>query len=271
MADRPFHGMVARMRRPAPALGDGPAQPPPVPGSFTDPLGVAETMCRAQRVQLAGGALNTVLLDETTQPFEQLFRRLPSQGIHSTSISPDRPFKVELGSFQVPRQTALVVFDFRPDIYRFSGIDPNDAMPVESRRFASQVGYDLTIDHNRPANLKFELEPIPRQEGLAFALGRDINENPGAIPSQAAFDQVQRNSFGAAAGSGLSTLPQRPARYGAPDLPLSLIVRETQVVSFEALIFKPIQSPIAFFEMDMAGILVPMNLLGKLLDCMKPA
>jgi hypothetical protein len=253
------------------ALGAQPAMPPPVGGSFAEPISNGEATCRAERVQLAGGALNNVLTNEATQPFEQLFRKLPEQGIHSPLVSPSRPFKFELGSFLVPKQMSLVLFDFRPDIYRFSGIDPNDAVPVEARRFATQIGYEVTIDGNHPANLRFELEPVPRESAVEFQpTGTDVIENPGRQPSQSEYNAAQRNSFGAAAGAGLSTLPQRPFRFGAPSLPMSLILREDQVFAAKAIFFKPVTSPIAFIEWDMAGILTPANMLTELLECLRP-
>jgi hypothetical protein len=254
----------------APPLGADAFEPPPQPGRFARELTQAEIRCRAQRVQLAGGALNTVLTDDnSTQPFEQLFRRLPEQGIHNPDISPSQPFTVELGSFQVPTQQALLLFDIRPDIYRFSGIDPNDAVPFEARRFGSQMGYDLTIDGSHPGNTKFELEPVPRQPGLAFSdqLDTDGLDNPGQTASASAYIQARANRFGASSGAGLSLLPQRHFRYGPSSLPLTLVVSEKETVSFEAVIFKPIQSPIAFFEMDMAGILAPLNMIRVMLDC----
>jgi hypothetical protein len=250
-------------------FGD-PHQPAPEPGHFTRPLSPFETQCRAQRVQLAGGALNTVLTDtNATRPFEQLFRRLPEQGIHDPGISPSRPFTVELGSFQVPDQQALLLFDLRPDIYRFSGIDPNDAVPFEARRFGSQMGYDVTIDGNHPGNTKYELEPVPRQPGLAFSqsLDTDALDNPGRPANNSAYVQARANRFGAASGAGQSLMPQRHFRFGPWSLPLTLLVSEKEVIAFEVVIFKPVQSPIAFFEMDMAGILAPLNMTRQLLNC----
>ncbi|HET6494210.1 MAG TPA: hypothetical protein VFH61_02460 [Thermoleophilia bacterium] len=221
-------------------------------------------------MNLAGGALNTVLTDSnSTQPFEQLFRRLPEQGIHSQAISPENPFLLELGSFVVPQQQALLLLDIRPDIYRFSGIDPNDAIPFEARRFGSQIGYDMTIDGSHPGNTRFELQPIARQEGLGFStqLDTDALDNPGSLPGNAAYTQARANRFGASSGAGTSLMPQRHFRFGAASLPLTLVVSEKEKVSFKAVIFKPIQSPIAFFEMDMAGILAPLNMVRNLLDC----
>lgn len=245
-----------------------PYAPPPAPGSYARPLSPEEFQCRASRVLSSGGALNTVLTNpDDVSPFEQLFRRLPEQGIHSPTISPNSPFIFPLGSFIVPREQALVLFDLRPDIYRFSGLDPNDTMPVENRRFASQVGYEVTIDGLHPGNLRMELEPLPRQQ-VEPQLGTDIAENPQTFPPNNVYVQAQANRFGGPSGAGLSLLPQRPFRYGPESLPLTLMLTENQIFEAKAVIFKPIQAPIAFFEWDMAGALVPLNSFRDVIACM---
>ncbi len=257
--------------RPVPLVTDQPPpEPRPTPGAFARPITPAEVRARADRVQLAGGALNNVLSDEAaTTPFEQLFRRLPEEGIHNPLNSPTRPFIFECGAFQVPPQQMLILFDLRPDIYRFQGVDPNDALPVEARRFGTAVGWEITIDKNHPGNTRFELEPVQRQDGLEYALGKDAINNPGAVPTAAAFVQQRRNRFGATSGAGLSLMPQRPFRFGPSSLPLTLTVRENQVFAIRAVVFKPIASPIACFEFDMAGLLVGANLGQGLFDMMR--
>jgi len=237
------------------------------------PLTPEEAVGRARRIVFSGGALNNVLTDESVKPFEYLFRRLPEQGIHDPGVSFERPFKFLLGEFRVPRQMILMLFDLRPDIYRFSGIDPNDAVPFEARRFATQLGYEVAIDGNHPGELRFELEPIARQfAGTSLSVTNDVDalENPGFLPPNAAFEQARANRFGTAAGSGFSTLPQRPFRYGPESLPLTLLVKEGQTFSSFAIFFKPVLSPVAFIEWDMAGLLAPKNMVLELLRIMRP-
>jgi hypothetical protein len=228
---------------------------------------------RATRVNFAGGALNDVLTaDNSITPFEQLYRRLPEEGIHSPAITPAQPFVLELGSFVVPAQMCVLIFDIRPDVYRFSGIDPNDAVPFEARRFGSQMGYSLKVDGKHPGDTHFELEPIRHQTGLGYTtqLDTDALFNPGTLPPAAAFVQARSNRFGASSGAGLALLPQRHFRYGPESLPLTLFLREKELISFEAVIFKPIQSPVAFFEMDMAGIIAPLNTMRDILNALSP-
>ncbi len=255
--------------RPLPGGGVGVDQRALLPGAREDSrrLPPEELACRAQRVQLAGAALNQVMVHPAVEPFEYMFRRLPEQGVHG-AVSPQNPFRIELGGFRVPEQMSLFIFDFQPRLYRFSGADPNDTMPFEDRRFSTQVGYAIFIDGIQPANLRFELQPIPRQ--VAPAAYVPSPPQPGQILPQTSFDQAAFNRFGASAGSGLATLPQRTERYGARDLPLCLYVRESQVFEPFAIFWRPVLTPIAFIEFDFAGILMPRSTGEKLLDCLRP-
>lgn len=226
----------------------------------------------AQRVQLAGGALNTLLVHPMVSPFEQLYRRLPSEGMFSAGVSPERPFVFELGAFRVPDTFDLLLFDLRPDIYRFQGVDPGDTVPVENRRFSSLMGFELTVDQRHLGNVRFEIDPIPIQQTTqAFAPEIRSSEFSQVLNTPPAkFNIAASNSFANAAGAGLSLLPQRPQRYGALSVPFTLYVRSGQTVQVRCVIFRPIPSPIAFVEYDIAGLLLPDEWVSSMTECMKP-
>lgn len=230
----------------------------------------------AQRVQLAGGALNTLLVHPEIIPFEQLYRKLPEEGMFLPNVSPETPFAFELGAFRVPQQFALLLFDLRPDIYRLSGIDPGDTVPVEARRFSSVMGFEITVDQRHVGNTRFEIDP------QAISATQEAFSGPQNFQTQfigdgisidtpiAAFDNVAASSFASAAGAGLSLLPQRPTRYGATSIPFTLYVRAGQVVQVRAVVFRPVPSPVAFIEYDIAGLLVPGVWIDAINECMKP-
>lgn len=71
-------------------------------------------------------------------------------------------------------------------------------------------------------------------------------------------------------GTGLSTLPQRTERLGPLPMPFTLIVRENQRISFKVIVFRPVPIPLAFFEVDVTGILMPANVLESLFAAMSP-
>lgn len=240
---------------------------PPDPGAATR-LGSA---CAAQRVQLAGGALNSLMVHPFITPFEQLYRRLPEEGMFDPGVSPQRPFAFELGAFQVPDRFGLAIFDLRPDVYRLSGLDPGDFVPVEARRFASIMGFEITIDQRHAGNTRFELDPIAIQAtAQAFTTVPAPSARGATPPPPSVFNIAAANSFANAAGAGTALMPQRPTRYGPLSVPFMLVARSKQTVQLRCVIFRPVPSPIAFIEYDMAGMLFPNEWLDSMLECLKP-
>jgi hypothetical protein len=230
-------------------------------------MAMSTSSCAADRVMLAGGALNTLLVDPQITYFEQLFRALPEEGMFHATVSPERPFRFTIGAFRPQRTQAMVLFDLRPDIYRFSGIDAGDALPFEERRFANAMGFDLTVDGSRSyARMEFQLEPVPIDHAGSIAFqpaegGSDLFSGTGVARAESA---------GTVAGSGMALQPQRPHRPGAQSLPFNIIVRPNQTFQIQVVVFHPLQTPVAFVEYGIAGILMPELILDNLLRCMKP-
>ena len=48
------------------------------------------------------------------------------------------------------------------------------------------------------------------------------------------------------------------------------MVRENQRVSFKVIVFRPVPIPLAFFEVDVTGVLMPANIADSLLRAMAP-
>lgn len=216
----------------------------------------------ANRVILAGGNMTSEILHPSVIPFEQLYRRLPEEGMFAPTVSPSRPFTFELGAFTVPDRMTLLLFDLRPDIYRFSGVDPGDYVPVEHRRFGSIMGFDITVDQKHVGTIQFQLDPVPIQRTSQQAFASQNQVRPQVNPSQAAI--AESSSFANTSGMGDSLQPQRPQRYGALSIPFTIFARSKQTVQVRCAIFKPIPTPIAFIEYDMAGVLVPESWLISL-------
>ena len=260
---------------PAPYLRPGYGEAPPYapyPGEGTR-LG-----CDANRVMLAGGALNSLLVNPEVVPFEQLYRRLPEEGMFLDSVTPERPFTFELGSFRAPETVCLALFDLRPDIYRFSGVDAGDTVPVEARRFSSVLGFQVSVDQAQPGNILYQIDPVPIQtfqQAFTTPIGGGAELSPAIAAALGAangsrFNIAAASSFASAAGAGTSLLPQRPTRYGPQNAPFTLYVRPGQTVQIRCVIFNPIPSPIAFIEYDIAGFMMPDTYLRSLTECMKP-
>lgn len=228
----------------------------PAPRELVLPLG------SARREWLAGAAFNQALLNEEVETWERVWRRMPQQGIY-TAASPSSPVRLEMGSFIVPPSMTLLVFDFRPDIYKYTGVGAADTEPVDERALATSVGWQIQIDGRSPGNTAMELRPSRRQAGVLAT--QPYTQLPTTAFPQAVFEQVAANQFGGALGSGTGTLPQRTDHYGARSLPMTITVRENQVFTAYVGVFNKIAQTIAFFEWDMGGILFPKQ-LAELLE-----
>jgi hypothetical protein len=243
--------------------------------------------CSLTRVAQAGGAISQLLVHPSFVPFEQLYRKLPEQGVFTATA--ERNFVFELGAFEVPQQMAFLLLDYSFQIHRLSGAVAGDTVPLERERLATLLGYDVKINETRKGNLLFELDPQPisaTQEAFAPQQtgGTIIGTSPTragivptfpsgsgpqpATPAQFAAANFQR--VASPAGPGLSLLPQRPTRQGALDVPFTYVAYENQRVAFQVVIFKPIPIPLAFFEVDVTGMLVPQNVLADMFEGMKP-
>ena len=151
----------------------------------------------AASVQVDGGALliNTVHPDITA--WEQMYRkRLPPEA-YSTSVTQSRPVAFELGAYQVPDRMALLVYNLRPDVYRFSGIDVSNTVPVEERSYSTKMGFDVNISQVKVGNLRYELRP-----------GVGSLQNQNLFASTSDLFRPTANAYGTAD----ALQPQRPDR-----------------------------------------------------------
>jgi hypothetical protein len=264
-------------------LGHAPAQPDPA-ASYS-PTSI-------NRVIQAGGEVASRFMHPTFLPFEKLFRKFPQQGVFTAT--PQNNFVFELGAFRVPQQMAFALVDYRFDLYRLSGAAAGDWVPIEERRLSGQIGYDVLISDYRKANLSYELDPTeiqaakeaneqPPSPGI-IAAGAEFNNNqppqignfffpPSAPPFGASatdFANARAAAASSPGGPGLSLLPQRHERLGPLPMPFTLMVRENQRVSFKVTVFRPVPVPLAFFEVDVTGLLMPANVADSLLKAMAP-
>jgi hypothetical protein len=205
------------------------------------------------RVQQAGGSLMEYAPSENVLWFEQLYRKLPPDGMFGAL--PEKPVTFTMGAFRVPQSMVLIVFDYSFDIYRFSGAAAGDFIPIEENRLSTQVGWDIKVDNNRPANLNFQIIPqVQVQTQQPFATIR------AGVPPQAwQFDEIRATQGQGPAGPALSLMPQRRHRNGLVQLSNPYVAKSGSVLQVATSIINTIPIPIAFFEADIAGMLVPQH------------
>lgn len=261
--------------------------PRPDPSSYGAP-------CSANRVVQAGGIMTQLLVHPSFVPFEFLFRKLPEEGVFTAT--PERNFVFELGAFDVPQQMTFCLLDYRFNVHRLNGAAVGDTVPIEDERLATLLGYDWLVDQYRPTNLRMEIDPVPIEATkdafqpqpsagvIATGSGGTATSDPTRFglpafapssgPQQATQAQFNAANFARSAtpaGPGLSLLPQRTRRVGAPPpFPFTRPVRSDQTLSFQVVIFKPVPIPLAFFEVSFTGVIMPANTLEDMFEGMKP-
>lgn len=227
------------------------------PRIFAPTPGATSAEPRLNRVAfLGGGLLQNHTLHPTFRPWEWQDRVLPTEGIHG-NVTPQKPSRIPITSVTVPKDMSLLIYDFAPNIFRFSGVDPLDFVPVEPERFAGQMAWDVTINGVAIGQWNFNVTPRAPSAPAPRSQGGPITE----------FAIAQAR---AAQGLGLGLLPQRPRRPGALNVPYTLIVQPNSTFMASAVIFQPIQSPIAFFQFNAAGFLVPEKAATRMVQALDP-
>jgi len=137
------------------------------------------------------------------------------------------------------------------------------------------------FNNNQPPQINgqppYPFQPItPATPDSPFADAARVGNSlyaPSAPPFGATATDFANARAAAAAspgGPGLSLLPQRHERLGPLPLPFTMMVRENQRVSFKVIVFRAVPIPVAFFEVDVTGVLMPANVADSLLKAMAP-
>lgn len=222
-------------------------------------VGSEAEVCSIDRVMLAGGQLGSYITPVSITPLEQVFRRLPTSGIHTAT--PNAPCIFDMGSFRVPESQSFVLLDYRFDIYCPSGTISNDFLPIENNSLATNVGWDITSDGVRQGNTRYELSPLPPAENSPSFQPQPnpgfIPGGPGPVASDAQFAAARHTSAQSAAGDGLSIMPQRHHREGLLHVPASWVIKSGSNLTLTCRVLRGIQRPIAFFEAELFGYLLP--------------
>jgi hypothetical protein len=251
--------------------------------------------CDAERMVLAGGALASHLLAPEIVPLERVFRKAPETGIYTASRQ--KPCSMVLGAFSVPKEYVLALCQTVLQPYRFDGVATGDAVPVENRRLALSLAYDLTVGTTgRPGNLQAELIPgapgilktlpfpsmnagfgfpsmpsrSPNGEGTFVSSPYGTTLAPGFTNNLGPTGPDPSQFVMAAAGAGALMPQTQDDKQGPSDMPFTYYINENDSVSLSVVAFGPVKIPLAFIEATLTGYLVPKTSLTAMLEKMRP-
>lgn len=217
-----------------------------------------------------GSVLAQKFLHPGFQVFEREFRVLPEDGFYSPNVSARRPVEFEMGTFTVPRGSALWLTDYQFQVYRPSGVDPGDFVVAAAGRFSNQIGFDISVSAGaRKSDISYQLDPqpIPVQRPQFQPV---VNVDPDRRASPDRFVNSASRSFASTASPGTSLLPSRSEVQGPRDSPFTWIVSEGATVALISVVFNPLTSPIAAISGRMAGYLLHVNLSQSLVNRVRP-
>lgn len=263
----------------------------------SEPHSTAQASCDADRMVPAGGALADRLLHPSITPFERVFRVLPSEGIHRATRN--KPYSFVLGAFTLGLNQGLALCEYRFRPYRFDGVIAGEAVPLEDRRLATSVGYDLTVGvTGRQGNFVAAIIPgaadplvnvayppvntggsifpslLPTVSPLVAVqslygnalIASNVGSNPSIKPPP-----VNGKQYVTALSAGSSLMPQNQhGVQGSERMPFTYYVNNGDPVTLTVGIFAPVRIPIAFFEGVLSGYILPVNTLKNMLEAVRP-
>lgn len=223
-------------------------------------------------VHQPGGDIVNLLRHPSFLPVEHLFRVQP-QPVWFTAVTPSNPHRFPLGAFRVSKGRRLFLLDYEFSIYRFSGVDAGDTLPAEEGRFSGVMGFDINISGSRQGDLNFEITPQP-----IAVTPPEYRQKPNVDPRTGALIRATNDDFNAAAargfavssGVGASLLPVRREVYGARRVPFTIHVKASTTVSLTGVVFKRLQSPVAFVQARVAGFMLAEQQAEVLINRLRP-
>ena len=221
-----------------------------LPGLASPPVAKIPTL----RAMPMGGALMEYLQSQELQYFERNYRTLPPSGI--ATAEPNKPVTVTMGAERTPANQVLVIIDYSFDVYGFSGLAPGDFVPVRPNSLATQVTWDIAVDNQREGqNVRYQVIPQPQvQNNKQFA-----NQSALSHPQAWQFEEQRATELQGPGGLSLSSMPQRRHRDGQVKVSNQYVARSASTVSVKVSIINPVPFPIAFFEANIMGFLLPQN------------
>lgn len=261
--------------------------------------------CDATRTVPAGGALAGLLLHDSITPFQWILRILPTAAFFMASR--ENVLTVPIGSTTVPERQALAVGEYRFRVYRFDGLNPGDAVPLEDRRLSLEVGNYVSISSSvQKGNILTQIVPaVPPSNGQNYT-GQfagvvtggttSINRPPQGPPLRNAGPVGNVSNIYGSSGSnnvfssiapalifpavntrqfvrprGASLLPNsNDPQQGPERLPFTYYAMENQTVNMELSVFAAVKTPIAFIEATIAGYQIPLETLRAFLEKVRP-
>jgi hypothetical protein len=208
-----------------------------------------------------------------------MYRVIVNESMLAPGLSPTRPFQTQAGAYTVPNTTTLFVVGQQMRIFGQSGVIPGAATPFDDE-LSDVCGYIMGVNGAVQESVMFQNAPVEsaatRQAfestvPVSFPQGESGRAAAGRTPP-AAFNRAAVGAFASTAGQGTSLRPplnDAIAQQGSG--PWTVIAHENSRVSMDLVIYRRILLPVAFFQFQFWGYMVPKTLATYLLASSRPS
>lgn len=239
----------------------------PIPPPWDAAPGAAGAAGAAGPTQISemGGLLAKYGKTPIYKIYEQVFRVEPNQAWFDPLRDPAHPTQFEIATVTAESGQAILLFDYEIRPYRFSGINSFDYVPMEEGRLSGSLGYVIQKNGQTPGNLEYRLDPVSstlKRQSLQFSRN---GIKPITQMTADDFALTASQSYASAAGYGTSLMPQSPRRFGPSNAPFLEILLEDEVMTFSGVVYRQIESPVAFVQARISGYKTSSNIAKRLL------
>jgi hypothetical protein len=221
-----------------------------------------------EHVVLPGGTLTNIAQSPDIEVFEHLWSAEPNEAWYAPERSPQNPTTVPIAAYKVPSSKKLLITDYYFEAYRQSALVAHGSSPLGPNELRGQAGYKFSVKGRMPGVTRFEIEPVPSIFGSAQFRDPGLNIGTRAL-TPGDFARKRANSYGLVAGVGLTLLPPRLHRHGDIAIPGVFAVDDTEQVTMDMVIYRPIGFPLTLIEGRIVGYLGARTTIDKLLSDMQ--
>ena len=202
-----------------------------------------------------GGSLFDLLQADRYQTFSRITRKRGNATLYAPELAPGNPYQFTLMQFKAPNELALIITNYRLELFRYSGIHAGLAVRVEGDELTDYLGVKFTIgSQGVPWDLQNEVTAAPATIQNAAAV---VPPNPtfggGPVLSPSGFATAFAGSSVAVSNVGSAILPLTADRVGDDEGPFSLYASRGDQITLTMFCFRPLPYPISFFQAKIAG------------------
>ncbi len=210
------------------------------------------------------GAVYPFIQHPLFAPYERGFRKQPDANFY---VKKPSGFTFQVAVIEAPKNYTLIITGYKVELARLSGVSAGDTVPLEPGRLSTCLGFDLRLSGARERDCQYELQPTPiltgRQPSATFP-------GVGRAGPTSYYARESAGQYGVPGGAGKALLPYREERYGPPQGPFTIPVREGRTLDFSCMIFKPLPIPLAYVGVNFTGYQMPSTLFDAFMRQITP-